>query len=480
MSADCRTPSSSGVPSRPLSASPACKAEESGETPLLRSRGGERPSAFLAKPVPDPTPVPSEDRQHTILVVEDDAVLRGLIETCLGRQGFGTVGVADGAAALRWLEAHTPQLMLLDYSLPDMRGEELLAELDLRGRRVPFVVVTGHGSETVAVEMMKRGAQDYLTKGASFVKLLPAVLMQALGRLRQAQRLAAAEEDLRRAHSELEERVRQRTAELAEANQRLRFEIDERRRAEERLQRHQAELAHVARLSTMGEMVAELAHELNQPLSAICSYAQAGQRLLHLGAAEHVESLFTALNQVGEQADRAAGIIRRLRQFVTKAKPAPVVLEVNALVREVAELMQLDARVAEAQVDFELAGRLPPAKGDRTEIEQVLVNLMRNAFEAMRTSNRRPRRLTLRTEGQAAGWVLVTVRDSGPGIAAEARPQIFDRFYTTKADGMGMGLPISQSIIERHGGQLWAAPDSGCGASFFFTLPIDRGEPPHG
>jgi C4-dicarboxylate-specific signal transduction histidine kinase len=413
-------------------------------------------------------------------VVEDDVALLALIETCLNRQGFRTVGAADGASALQWLDSHTPQLMLLDYSLPDMQGEELLTHLEARGQRVPFIVVTGHGSESVAVEMMKRGAQDYVTKGGSFVKLLPTVLAQVLARLRQAERLLEAEEELRTAHSELEQRVRQRTAELAEANQRLRVEIDERRRAEEQLQGHQAELAHVARLSTMGEMVAELAHELNQPLSAICSYAQACQRLVHLGAADHVEALVTSLNQVGEQADRAAGIIRRLKQFVTKAKPAQISVDVNALLHDVADLVHLDARLAKAQIHFDLADPLPPVRADRIQIEQVMVNLMRNGFEAMRESENGPRLLTVRTEIQPAGHILVTVHDTGGGISPEARPQIFDRFYTTKADGMGMGLPISQSIIESHGGRLWAAPNSDCGATFFFTLPIHHGEQHHG
>ena len=199
-----------------------------------------------------------------------------------------------------------------------------------------------------------------------------------------------------------------------------------------------------------------------------------------MGAADHVESLVTSLKQVGEQADRAAGIIRRLRQFVTKAKPAQVALDVNALVMDVAELMRLDARLAKAQVDFDLADPLPPVQGDRIQIEQVLVNLMRNAFEAMRDAKQEPRLLTVRTESGPAGCVLVTVRDTGVGVAPQDRPQIFDRFYTTKADGMGMGLPISQSIIESHGGRLWAAPNSERGATFFFTLPIDHGEQHHG
>ena len=184
------------------------------------------------------------------------------------------------ASALAWLKQDSPSLILLDYSLPDMRGEQLVEQIQAQGRRVPFVVATGHGSESVAVEMMKRGAYDYLVKGATFMQLLPAVVGQALERARQAQRLIQAEEQLREAHEELELRVQQRTAELAEANQRLRVEMEERRRAEEQVQQHQAELAHVARLSTVGEMVVELTHELNQPLSAISSYAQACKRLL--------------------------------------------------------------------------------------------------------------------------------------------------------------------------------------------------------
>ena len=215
-----------------------------------------------------------------ILVVEDDAALRRLIEKSLAASGHRPLGAADGASALACLERCSPRLMLLDYSLPDMRGEQLLERIEALGKRVPFVVATGHGSESVAVEMMKRGAYDYLVKGATFMKLLPVVVDQALERVRQAERLAEAEERLRRAHEELEQRVRQRTAELAETNRRLRVEMDERRRAEDLVLQHQAELAHVARLSTVGEMVAELTHELNQPLSAICSYAQACKRLL--------------------------------------------------------------------------------------------------------------------------------------------------------------------------------------------------------
>jgi C4-dicarboxylate-specific signal transduction histidine kinase len=411
-----------------------------------------------------------------ILVVEDDVALLKLIEKRLGANGYRTAGVTNGAAALAWLKQQLPSLMLLDYSLPDMQGEQLLEEIERLGIRIPFMVATGHGSESVAVEMMKRGACDYLVKGATFMKLLPAVVDQALERVRQADRLCRAEEQLRQAHDELENRVEQRTAELAEVNRRLRVEMEERRRAEEQVQSHQAELAHVARLSTVGEMVAELAHELNQPLSAISSYAQACKRLLCPGSPEQTEDLLVSLNQVGEQADRAAEIIRRLRRFVKKTKPVQVVVDLNALIYDVAELMNIDARRANAEVVFELTQPLPPVAGDRIQLEQVMVNLMRNGFEAMRESQHELRRLTIRTKFDGRRDITVDVSDNGAGIAPAEIDHVFDRFFTTKADGMGMGLSISQSIIENHEGRLWVTPNADRGSTFHFTLPIDPGE----
>ncbi len=411
-----------------------------------------------------------------ILVVEDDVALLKLIEKRLAAAGHRVVGVSDGRSALAWLKQDSPSLIVLDYSLPDMRGEQLVAEIHAHGRRVPFLVATGHGSESVAVEMMKRGASDYLVKGATFMQLLPAVVDQALQRARQAQRLAQAEEQLREAHEELEQRVEQRTWQLNEANHRLRVEIEERRRAEEQVQQHQAELAHVARLSTVGEMVAELAHELNQPLSAISSYAQAGRRLLVSDRPGDAEELLQSLKQVGEQADRAAEIIRRLRRFVAKAKPTQVVVDINALIRDIAKLTDIDARMVQAKVCFDLTEPLPPVVGDRIQLEQVMVNLMRNAFEAMRDGRAESRRLLVRTAVDGSQCVAVEVCDNGDGIPAGALPYIFDRFFTTKPDGMGMGLSISQSIIKRHGGTLWVTPNADRGATFHFTLPIDQGE----
>jgi C4-dicarboxylate-specific signal transduction histidine kinase len=410
-----------------------------------------------------------------ILVVEDDDALRRLIEKCLAASGHRTAGVASGTAALAWLEQNTPKLMLLDYSLPDMHGEQLLRHIEDHGKQVSFVVATGHGSESVAVEMMKHGAYDYLVKGVNFMLLLPAVIDRALQRVRQAEQLADTEEKLRRSQEELEQRVEQRTAELADVNRRLLVEIDERKRAEDRAQQHLSELAHVARLSTVGEMVAELAHELNQPLSAICSHAQACKRLLAAGDHDYAEDLAASLSQVNEQGTRAAEIIRRVRRFVAKTKPSEAVVGINEMIRDVAKLMSIDARNAGAEVVLELAESLPPTVGDLIQLEQVLVNLMRNGFEALRESERQPRRLTIRTTLHSPQMLLVDVCDNGVGISPEMVDRVFERFFTTKVGGMGMGLSVSQSIIKNHGGELWAAANPG-GGVFHFTLPVQTGE----
>jgi signal transduction histidine kinase len=186
--------------------------------------------------------------------------------------------------------------------------------------------------------------------------------------------------------------------------------------------------------------------------------------------------LSSAIVRVGEQADRAAEIVRRLRRFITKAQPMQTLANLNAIIRDVAELTSIDARMTEASVDFQLADSLPLVVVDRIQIEQVVVNLMRNAFEAMRDCPPEFRRLTLRTHIEDQHFIRVEVCDTGIGIPPAAIELVFNRFFTTKPDGMGMGLAISRSIITNHGGKLWVVPNLDRGSTFFFTLPIEVGE----
>ena len=251
--------------------------------------------------------------------------------------------------------------------------------------------------------------------------------------------------------------------------------MEERRRAEEQVQQHQAELAHVARLSTVGEMVVELTHELNQPLSAISSYAQACKRLLCSDGPDDREELLASLNQVGEQADRAAEIIRRLRRFVTKAKPLQTAIDLNALIRDVAELTNIDARMAQAEVRFELTDPLPPVVGDRIQLEQVMVNLMRNAFEAMRDCQPEFRRLTIRTAVDDAQHIGSTCATAASAFRRPRRSRLRPLLHH-QAQRHGNGIAHQPVDYRQSRGTLWVTPNSDRGSTFHFTLPIDPGE----
>jgi len=240
---------------------------------------------------------------------------------------------------------------------------------------------------------------------------------------------------------------------------------------DEQLLRHQAELAHVARLSMMGEMTATLAHELNQPLHAVKNYAYGcGRRLKNLPEPD-AEAL-AALDQIAEEAQRAAEIIRRVRAFVQKREFHLTAMDVNAAVQEVLGFSKMDLQRHRILVCLDLAADLPPAVGDKIQVEQVLMNLVRNGVEAMDHSSGE-RRLVVRTLRLDESNVQIDVSDVGKGIDAAELEQVFEPFFTTKPEGMGMGLPISRSIVQAHGGRLWASANAGPGCTFHFTLPVN-------
>ncbi len=252
-------------------------------------------------------------------------------------------------------------------------------------------------------------------------------------------------------------------------------DVTEQHRAKERERRRLLELAQASRLSTMGEMAAEIAHELNQPLSAIANYARAGAMLLGRGEADP-QGLARAFEEIATQAQRGGEVIRRLRQFVGKAELARVPCEINALVEEMRRLIEIEARWNQVRLEIELAPDLPLVLADRILVEQVILNLARNAIEAMQEVAPQRRRLLLRTGRGHDDMIFVEVRDSGPGMSPERMAQIFDRFFTTKEQGMGIGLSICRSIAESHGGRLTAESRPGEGACFRFLLPVWRGD----
>ena len=252
------------------------------------------------------------------------------------------------------------------------------------------------------------------------------------------------------------------------------MDTTERKRSEEALREAHAELARVARATTMGELTASIAHEVNQPLAAVVTNASACLRWL---AAEtpNLDEARAATQGIVRDANRASDVIARIRGLLKRGEPVTVKLSVNDVVREIIMLTHGEVLRRDASLQTELADRLPAVSADRVQLQQLLLNLIMNALDAMRAVTDRPRVLRIRTSTYESAAILVALRDSGIGLNPEQMERLFEAFYTTKPEGMGMGLSISRSIVERHGGRLWATPNDGYGATFQFTLPIEQG-----
>jgi PAS domain S-box-containing protein len=246
-------------------------------------------------------------------------------------------------------------------------------------------------------------------------------------------------------------------------------DVTERKRAEEALRKAQTELAHVTRVMTLGELTASIAHEINQPLSGILTNASACRRWL-AGATPNLDEAREAVGRILRDGNRASDVITRIRALVRKADEEKERLDMNHAIQEVAALAQGEVRRSRVALRMELAADVPPVLGDRVQLQQVILNLVMNGVEAMASVSDRPRELLISARQHESDKVLVAVQDSGIGIDQQNLEKIFNAFYTTKSQGMGMGLAISRSIVENHGGRLWAIPNDGPGTTFQFTL----------
>ncbi len=251
-------------------------------------------------------------------------------------------------------------------------------------------------------------------------------------------------------------------------------DLTEHQQTQARLQELQSELVHVSRLSAMGEMASALAHELNQPLAAISNYMKGSRKLLAGSADPNAPKIENAMDRAAEQALRAGQIIRRLRDFVSRGESEKRVESLSKLIEEAGALGLAGAREQNVQLRFELNPEADLVLADRVQIQQVLVNLFRNALEAMAHS---PRRELIATNLKIADDMIeIVVSDTGPGFDDDVKPNLFQTFFTTKETGMGVGLSISRSIIEAHGGRMWAESNASGGATFRFTLPAATSE----
>ena len=247
------------------------------------------------------------------------------------------------------------------------------------------------------------------------------------------------------------------------------------RKAQEALQVAQTALAHVTRVSTLGEMSASIAHEVNQPLAAIVTNAESSLRWLSRQTPDTEEAV-TGIRKIVTDAHRASEVIRRIREFSKKVDPEMIRLDINEVVEEAVTLLQYEAFRHGVAIRLDLDSRLLPVRGDRVQLQQVIINLAVNGMQAMTTVRDRDRVLIMRTQPHQSDRVLVAVEDVGIGIKPENADRLFSAFYTTKPDGLGMGLSICRSIVEAHGGRVWASPRIGPGMTFQFTIsPYGQG-----
>ena len=248
--------------------------------------------------------------------------------------------------------------------------------------------------------------------------------------------------------------------------------VSKRKRADEALRQTRADLAHIHRVTTMGELAASISHEVMQPLGAGVTNAQAALRWLGAQPPD-LDEVRQALGRAVKDGTRAIEIIGRIRTLIKKEPPRKDALEVNEAIVEVIALTRGEVMKNNVSVQTQLAEGLPLIQGDRVQLQQVILNLIINAVEAMSGVSEGSRGLLIGTGKDASGRVLVAVQDSGPGLNPESFERLFDSFYTTKPGGMGMGLSICRSIVEAHGGRIWATPNAGPGITVQFTLPIN-------
>lgn len=244
------------------------------------------------------------------------------------------------------------------------------------------------------------------------------------------------------------------------------------KRAQERLRQAQTNLAHISRVTTMGKLAASIAHEVNQPLAAVVTNANACLRWLERES-PNLQEACDAVRRIVRDGNRGSEVIARIRSLLKKEQPTRRRLDINEAIREVVALAEPNFQGATLRLD--LAGELPPVFGDQVQLQQVLLNLIMNAMDAMKPVKHRPRVLRIYTQTHGEHEVLVAVQDSGLGLNPQQMERLFEAFYTTKPEGLGLGLSIGRSLVEEHGGRLWAKSNEDHGVTFQFTLPVEAG-----
>ncbi|MDX6007635.1 ATP-binding protein [Cupriavidus necator] len=539
--------------------------------------------ALLATELPYADSRQALDRPR-VLVVEDNVEMGRFLSQILADE-YRVEHAMDGSKALAAAIAEPPDLVVTDLMMPELSGDELVAEMRKQASlaQVPVLVLSARADDALRLELLASSVQDYVIKPFSVHELR--VRVRNLIRMKSARdvlqkELASQNDDLGQLARQLiasrQELQRSLAAERAsEQRWRVVFEnsavgialtdtdgqfmaanpafrrmlgytekeltrlsiesitpaedraiarlhianlvggkrreyrlekrysrkdgsavwvdtsvslipgdgsrqsmlvgivedITERKRAEHALAQTEAELARVSRVTTMGELAASIAHEVNQPLAGVVANGHACLRWLAASPPNEQEA-HEAVQRIIRDANRAGNVIARIRQFLKREEPQRTAIRPNEVVSEVISMVQDSLRSNRISLCEALAPNLPPVAADRVQLQQVILNLVMNAIEAMSLVEGRARVLMVTTQRNDQSAVHVAIRDTGVGLDTRQLERVFDAFYTTKPQGMGMGLAICRSIVETHGGQLWAMPNDGFGASFHFTFPI--------
>ncbi|WP_250657480.1 hybrid sensor histidine kinase/response regulator [Alkalimarinus coralli] len=395
----------------------------------------------------------SEVREQVLLVDDNPQNLKILYDT-LDDQHYRLLLANSGDKALSIAEKSKPDLILLDIMMPGMDGYEVCETLKSNPslKDIPVVFLSALDDVESKVKGFEKGGVDYIAK--------PFQPREVISRV-------ATQIRLRRLEQALKEKNRELSADNVEMKKKL------------EAQREQ--LAHFSRLSTMGEMAAGFAHEVNQPLTAITNYSRVAHRLLGDNPEDNQVTnkamLATTLNKLEAQSHRASEVIQRIRGFVKKPKSGKQELNVTSLLTDVVQFAEVDVRNNQGRVTLELPDALPNVEADEIQVQQVTLNLIRNALEAsfiwQQANNAFDEPAVVEVSAYAdTRNVWVEVKDHGCGLADDAEQKLFHPFYTTKGEGMGIGLSLCQSLIQAQGGKIGFRRNPDRGTTFYFSLPI--------
>jgi signal transduction histidine kinase len=381
----------------------------------------------------------------TVLIVDDDPAIQTMLSIILQRRGYRVLTAGTAADGLAQLAEHQPELVLMDYQLPDRDGLSVLLEIKAQYPSCYVIMATGRGNEELAVELMKAGASEYLLKPFD-----TRILSDRIEGVRKLREIELANQALQTERERL-------LLEIETWNRELQTRVQERTEA---LHRAQSEIAQIEKLAALGYLAAGMAHEIRNPLNSISLFTQ----LLGQGVEEMETSDY--LSKILKEVDRIDGIIRKLVAAANRTRLVVDDIRLDQVVQDALEIFSPQIEARQIKVSFNCPEPVPPIKADRTELEQIFTNLLMNAVEELPQGGQLSIQIT-----SPEGVIEIRVADNGSGIAADHLEAIFKPFFSTKSRGTGIGLPVARRIARLYHGNVVVEQTSKAGTTFLVTIP---------